>query len=126
MILLPGNKIFSVGCTEHFVDPHFESIFVPSDKILSLLAITFSTDSTMPNRYKCMQCHNQASGVIPLWRVLLWRALVWRVSLWRDSSSARFYMARFQFGAFLFGAFPIFVSTYDDTVSANASFARTI
>ena len=58
------NKIFSVGCTEHFVKPHFGSIFVPSDNILILLAITCSTDSAMPNRYKCMQCHNQASFII--------------------------------------------------------------
>ena len=52
--------------------------------------------------------------------------LVGRVSLWRASSSARFSLARFHFGAFLFGAFPNFVRTYDDPVSANASFARTI
>ena len=45
-----------------------------------------------------------------------------RVSLWRASSSARFSLARFHFGAFLFGAFPNFVRTYDDPVSANASF----
>ena len=70
-------------------------------------------------------------GVIPHWRVLLWRASVWRVSLWRlpfwrGSSSARFSLARFHFGAFLFGALPNFVRTYDDPVSANASFARTV
>ena len=52
--------------------------------------------------------------------------LVRRVSLWRGSTSARFCLARFHFGAFLFGAFPNFVRTYDDPVSANASFARTI
>ena len=44
-----------------------------------------------------------------------------RVSLWRAST-----LARFHFGAFLFGAFPNFVRTYDDPVSVNASFARTI
>ena len=49
-----------------------------------------------------------------------------RVSLWRASTSARFSLARFHFGAFLFGAFPNFVRTYDDPVSANASFARTV
>ena len=49
-----------------------------------------------------------------------------RVSLWRASTSARFSLARIHFGAFLFGAFPSFVRTYDDPVSANASFARTI
>ena len=49
-----------------------------------------------------------------------------RVSLWRASTSARFSLARFHFGAFLFGAFPNFVRTYDDPVSVNASFARTI
>ena len=49
-----------------------------------------------------------------------------RVSLWRASTSARFSFARFHFGAFLFGAFPNFVRTYDDPVSANASFARTV
>ena len=51
---------------------------------------------------------------------------VWRVSLWRASTSARFSLARFHFGAFLFGAFPNFVRTYDDPVSANASFARPV
>ena len=49
-----------------------------------------------------------------------------RVSLWRAPTSARFSLARFHFGAFLFGAFPNFVRTYDDPVSANASFARTV
>ena len=49
-----------------------------------------------------------------------------RVSLWRASTSARFSLARFHFGAFLFGAFLNFVRTYDDPVSANASFARTV
>ena len=49
-----------------------------------------------------------------------------RVSLWRASTSARFSLARFHFGAFLFGAFPNFVRTYDDPVSAYASFARTV
>ena len=44
----------------------------------------------------------------------------------RASTSARFSLARFHFGAFLFGAFPNFVRTYDDPVSVNASFARTI
>ena len=49
-----------------------------------------------------------------------------RVSLWRASTLARFSLARFHFGAFLFGAFPDIVRTYDDPVSANASFARTV
>ena len=49
-----------------------------------------------------------------------------RLPFLRGSSSARFSLARFHFGAFLFGAFPNFVRTYDDPVSANASFARTV
>ena len=52
--------------------------------------------------------------------------LVRRVSLWRASTSARFSLARFHFGAFLYGTFLNFVRTYDDPVSANASFARTV
>ena len=62
----------------------------------------------------CTRCHS----------TLACSALT-RVSLARFTLATSI-LARFHFGAFLFGAFPNFVRTYDDPVSANASFARTV